>query len=108
MSEIKPDDPRGGPRHVDSKVVEDESAPLMPPPPPAEEIPALPALDEVSSAVVAEAPDAGDTDPMVPSSSELAAAKYYAIAFLAVVIPLGLLLLGLLVIAFVHSLSFLK
>ena len=60
------------------------------------------------------APVAPDAEPRPrktrwsPQAMKLVAAKYYAIAFLVVVIPLGLLLLTLLIIAFVKSLDFLK
>jgi hypothetical protein len=98
MSEIKPDDPRGGSRHVESKVIGEDTP---------SDIAAPETLDVASLAAGATAlehaePDS--TDRLVPSSDELKAAKYYAIAFLAVVIPLGLLLLGALVLVFVKSL----
>jgi hypothetical protein len=102
MSEIKPDDPRGGSRHVESKVVGEESPPQPRDASDASEILDVASLGVSASAVERSEPES--TERLVPSSDELKAAKYYAIAFLAVVIPLGLLLLGALVIAFVNSL----
>lgn len=99
MSELKPDDPRGGPKHVESKVVGDEALVEHDAPPPA--------VEDGAPSTQAEAPAQPDTMP-APTGEELVAAKYYAIAFLSIVIPLGLVLLGLVTIAFVRSLDFLK
>jgi len=98
MSEIKPDDPRGGPRHVDARVVSD--APMLQ----EDTSPDLPRLPPPQEPPASEQPDATGT----PSTDELAAAKLYAIVFLFVIIPLGLVILGMIVVAFVRSLDFLK
>jgi hypothetical protein len=97
MSEIKPDDPRGGPRHVESRVLSD--APVLQ----EDTAPDLKRLPEPQPELP---PPADEIGP--PTGDELVAAKYYAIAFLVVVIPLGLLILGMVVLAFVRSLDFLK
>lgn len=91
MSEDDPDKTLPLSRWVKAKVVDDE-----PEPPEPATTDAPPAAD----ASVAE-----DARPQVPpvTDEELAAARWFSIAFLVVIIPLGLVVLSLVVWAFIRN-----
>ena len=126
MSEINPDDPRGGPRHVESTVVGDEHDTSPPPPPTELPPPPLPlpppptveseqlvledliAAPEISSEPGHQQADTQEFEDHVAGADELQAAKYFSIAFMVVIIPLGLIILAMITLAFVRSLDFLK
>ena len=121
MSEINPDDPRGGPRHVESTVVGDEhdTSPPPPPPPPPPLAPAVEpeqivledltaATEPPSEPALQQLPDTQEFDGQLVGADELKAAKYFSIAFMVVIIPLSLIILGMVTLAFVRSLDLFK